>query len=183
MDNTSPSDEGFFQNLNIDSLTGLYSSRLFQPMLACEIARAERYRTPLTILLLDIDDFKKVNDTYGHVIGNKVLKSLAAILQSSVRALDVIFRTGGSEFGILFPHTGREGAACVRDRIQSRLEASEWLHDLGLEAPVTVTTVLREYQVGETRDFMSRAGDALDRAKRLKKNGDDDDSSSGPAPR
>src|SRR5262249_40651643 len=86
-----------------DSLTGLHNLRYLDKVLSWEVVRADRWQLPLTVLMLDIDSFKQVNDMHGHVAGNTVLKSLAAILRSSVRPQDYVFRCGADEFCIVLP--------------------------------------------------------------------------------
>ena len=93
-----------------DSLTGAYNTRFFHEVLGRETARAERYTTPLSLLMIDIDSFKVVNDTFGHVVGNKVLTQIANTLKQSIRNTDFVFRCGGDEFGVVLPGTNMEGA-------------------------------------------------------------------------
>ena len=104
--------------LTTDSLTGVHNLRYLEKVLSWEVVRADRWRLPLTMLLLDINSFKRVNDMHGHVVGNTVLKSLAAILRSLVRPQDFVFRSGGDEFCIVLPGAGLNGGLQVRERIQ-----------------------------------------------------------------
>src|SRR5262249_20630172 len=118
-----------------------------------------------TILIIDIDGFKRVNDMHGHVAGNTVLKSLAAILRSSVRPQDFVFRSGDDEFCIVLPGADLNGGLLVRERILSRIETSDLLP--GLMGNVTATIGVCEYEAGLGQShFMVRAKEALLRDKR-----------------
>src|SRR5262249_29648567 len=98
-----------------DSLTGVYNIRFFHDVLARETARAGRYNTPLSLLMIDVDKFKLINDTFGHVVGNKVLTEIAKALAQTVRSTDFVFRCGGDEFGVVFPNTDLDGAMHVAE--------------------------------------------------------------------
>ena len=145
-----------------DSLTGVHNLRYLEKVLSWEVVRADRWRLPLTMLMLDIDSFKRVNDMHGHVVGNTVLKSLAAILRSLVRPQDFVFRSGGDEFCIVLPGAGLNGGLQVRERILSRIENSDFL-----SGKVTTTISVCEYEAGLGRShFVVRAKETLLRAKR-----------------
>src|SRR5262249_10426667 len=122
---------------HVDSVTGAYSSRFLDDVLTWETARADLYDYPLTMLLIDVDNFKLVNDTYGRVVGDRVLRSDAALLRSSVREADVVFRSGGDEFSVLLPFTPLSDAVQVRDRILRRVRTLDLLP--GRPGRVTVT--------------------------------------------
>jgi diguanylate cyclase (GGDEF)-like protein len=94
-----------------DALTGLRNARAFRDAAEAELSRSRRYGHPLTLALIDIDDFKRVNDTYGHGVGDEVLRAVARHLRSSVRATDVVARIGGDEFAVLLPETDCDAAA------------------------------------------------------------------------
>jgi diguanylate cyclase (GGDEF)-like protein/PAS domain S-box-containing protein len=106
-----------------DALTGLPNRRRFFEALAEEVRRARRYQTPLALLLLDVDDFKLLNDTYGHQAGDAALAALAQVLRQSSRASDVPTRQGGDEFALLLPHTGRIGAEVAARRLLEAVRA------------------------------------------------------------
>ncbi len=105
-----------------DGLTGLYNHRYFQEILEREIKRARRYKKPLSLLMIDIDHFKKINDTYGHLHGDEVLKRLAQIFSESIRACDYAARYGGEEFSIILPETPLNGALNVAERLRQRVK-------------------------------------------------------------
>src|SRR5262249_44058864 len=114
-----------------DSLTGVFNTRFFHEVLARETARADRYTTPLSLLMIDIDAFKLVNDTYGHVVGNKVITHIATILKQTVRNTDFVFRCGGDEFGVVLPGTNLDGALHVAEKILQKVETANILESLG----------------------------------------------------
>src|SRR3972149_5960332 len=107
------------KNLAItDSLTQLYNHNSFYTRLDEEFNRAVRYDTPLSVIMVDLDDFKKVNDTYGHRAGDNVLKEIADIIKKLVRKTDIVARYGGEEFAIILPHTNLQGAEEEAERIR-----------------------------------------------------------------
>jgi two-component system, cell cycle response regulator len=105
-----------------DGLTDLYNHRYFHEFMQKQVLHARRYSRPLSIILLDIDRFKTLNDTYGHQMGDQVLKSLAGILRDSVRKSDIIARYGGEEFAILMPQTDIQGAAVAAENIRLKVQ-------------------------------------------------------------
>jgi diguanylate cyclase (GGDEF)-like protein len=133
------------QKANTDGLTGLYNKRFLEEVMNRETARAERHRLPLAVLMVDVDNFKRVNDVHGHTMGDSTLKSLAGILSSSVRREDFVFRYGGDEFTIVLPDTGVEGALRVAEHIRKRVEAEEITPDLGFK--ITVSVGVSEYEL------------------------------------
>ena len=154
-----------------DSLTGVYNTRFFHEVLARETARAERYTTPLSLLMIDIDSFKVVNDTFGHVVGNKVLTQIAKTLENTVRNTDFLFRCGGDEFGVVLPGTNLEGAMHVAEKILQKTEGAQILTSLGYSGPVTVSIGLSEYHRGSHFEtLVAEADQALYACKRSSKN-------------
>jgi diguanylate cyclase (GGDEF)-like protein len=159
------------ERANTDSLTGLYNTRFFSEAILREIARAERHQAPLSLLLIDIDDFKGINDNQGHLAGNQVLKGIAQIFQRAVRITDIVVRIGGDEFGVLLPGTDVAGARHVAENIRSRIEASDELSGKALSQAVTVSIGVAEYVPGSGAEaWQIRADQALYRAKELSKN-------------
>ena len=108
-----------------DSLTGLYNHRFFQERLRSELTRASRAHDSVALLMFDIDDFKKLNDVYGHATGDNVLVALADMLKTSVRASDVVCRIGGEEFAVILPSNSAGDAAGLARRLKDRLAATE----------------------------------------------------------
>lgn len=109
-----------------DGLTGLFNHRYFQERLSQELERAQRYKEKLSLLLVDIDHFKKINDTYGHPAGDKILKEVAKILASSIRAVDVAARYGGEEFAVILVNTDGRGALETAERIRRIVESNKF---------------------------------------------------------
>ena len=154
-----------------DSLTGVYNTRYFHEILGRETARADRYLTPLSLLMIDIDTFKQVNDTFGHVVGNKVLTEIAKTLEQTVRNTDLVFRCGGDEFGVVLPGTNLEGALRVAEKIRQKVETAEILISLGYSGPVTVSIGISEYHRGSHFEtLVAEADQALYASKRSSKN-------------
>lgn len=153
---------------NTDSLTGLANRRHFMDALGSELDRSQRYDRPLSLILLDLDHFKRVNDTYGHAAGDQVLKATADVMRSVCRDVDLPARLGGEELAILLPETRTEGALALAERLRERLE--RWDHRDEADAPFTVTASIgvatREGQDrGSADGFLQRADAALYRAK------------------
>jgi diguanylate cyclase (GGDEF)-like protein len=108
----------------IDPLTGLYNRRQFETMARAELARCQRYVRPCSFLMIDIDHFKRVNDTFGHEMGDWVLKMVATTLATAKRDADVVARFGGEEFVVMLPETSLEAAAMVAERFRSMVFAN-----------------------------------------------------------
>ena len=154
-----------------DSLTGVFNTRFFHEVLGRETARADRYTTPLSLLMIDIDTFKVVNDTFGHVVGNKVITQIANTLTQTVRNTDFVFRCGGDEFGVVLPGTTLEGAMRVAEKILQKVEAGNILESLGYSGPVTVSIGLSEYHRGSHFEtLVAEADQALYASKRSSRN-------------
>jgi len=153
-----------------DGLTGLYNYRHFWEMLAREVEVSRRYGRPLSLLFLDIDDFKAINDTLGHPQGDVVLKSLAAYLERSARHADVVCRYGGEEFVVLLPQTSLEQAGVLAERL--RLGISQNPIDLA-KSKQRITVSIGMAQLGPQMDgeaLVKAADNALYRAKQAGKN-------------
>ena len=154
-----------------DELTGLPNRRAFQRRLEDEIARANRYGYPLTLAAIDLDEFKSVNDTYGHAVGDKILQQYAASILSIFRRLDMVARYGGEEFAVLLPNTDLHGAMRALHKVKARVPEISVQTDNGTLALPTFSAGISAYHPGETSEsFVSRADVALYEAKRRGRN-------------
>jgi len=103
---------------HIDDLTGIYNHRFFIQQLTMEVGRQKRYPAPLSLLMIDVDFFKHYNDTNGHLAGDQVLKTIAIVIQHTVRQTDIVARYGGEEFSVILINTGKEGAKEIAERVR-----------------------------------------------------------------
>ncbi len=151
------------ENLAItDGLTKLYNLRHFYHLLEIEIDRCSRYGHPLALLLMDIDNFKIYNDSYGHLEGDKVLIRLGQIITSCLRTMDSAFRYGGEEFTIILPETTAEEAKNVAHRIKTVVEYESFFPEPGSPIHITVSTGVTEYANKEPLyTFIKRADQAM----------------------
>ena len=151
-----------------DPLTELYNHRFFQETLLQEFTRSERYKKPLSLMIIDIDFFKKFNDTYGHLVGDKVLKHVSAIFKSSMREqIDTVARYGGEEFGVILPETSLEGAAVFAERIRKKVEES-FIPEGDKKLKVTLSigvSCIPVTKCTKTSDLIEAADQALYKAK------------------
>jgi len=134
-----------------DDLTGLKNRRHFFPAAASELSRATRHGTPLSLLLIDLDHFKEVNDRFGHASGDRVLNDLAGFFRSQVREEDLVARMGGEEFIIAIPETGIEGARTLAYRIGEAVRGFQWEHEDGETFGVTLSIGLTSLDDGTPR--------------------------------
>lgn len=164
--------ENRYKALSItDDLTGLYNSRHFYNELQVEMDRSIRYDSTLSLLLLDIDDFKRYNDTYGHLEGDKILALLGKILLGSLRSVDSAFRYGGEEFTVILPETSVEDAVTVAERIRERFETQMLSFKPDEKVRGTLSIGVSQYQPEEDcQVFARRADNALYMAKEQGKN-------------
>lgn len=132
--------------LDRDYLTGLYNRRFFMERFLEEVAWSVRYKEPLSLMMLDIDYFKKVNDTYGHSCGDEILKQVADTLLSVLRTEDIIARYGGEEFIVLLPNTGIEGASTVAEKLRSMVQSIIFFcEDKNIKLNITVSIGVTTY--------------------------------------
>ncbi len=161
-----------FENLAFtDPLTGLYNRRMFLEIAKKNINEAKRYNEPLSLIMLDIDHFKRINDTYGHDIGDVVLKFLASILKNNVRASDIIARWGGEEFIILLPKTELKQAYKVAEKIRKIVEMSTIKLPDGERLNFTISLGVSSFGGYEDlEELIKKADIALYEAKRKGRN-------------
>lgn len=139
-----------------DGLTGLKNRRSLQEDLASNIALFTRNSQPLSLLLLDIDHFKKVNDTYGHLTGDRVLQGLALILKDESRKGDVAARYGGEEFALILPYTDQVGAKKIAERIRLRVESAGWTNQT-ITISIGLATLISDDTVSTLQSRADRA--------------------------
>jgi diguanylate cyclase (GGDEF)-like protein len=156
-----------------DDLTRLYNSRYLNQVLRRETKRALRNNRPLSLLFIDLDGFKLINDTYGHLSGSQALVEAAAVIRGSARETDIAARFGGDEFALILPDTGSGGAVAVAERVCDRLAAHSFLADSGLAIHLTASVgVATLPDVGTTPDELVQAADsAMYHVKNRGKNG------------
>lgn len=146
------------QQAYVDGLTGVFNRRLFEVRLLEEMERAQRYDSALSLIMVDIDHFKKLNDEFGHLLGDEVLKQVSALFGQQLRKADVVCRYGGEEFVIVVPETTGENAMGVADKLRRAVETHLFP---GVPRPVTVSLGVAEYpQQGKTRDEIVKAADS-----------------------
>lgn len=162
--------EGLIRELKflaeIDTLTGVYNRRKIEEILKSEIERSKRYGNPLSVILVDIDDFKELNDTFGHQTGDRVLREVARVISENLRKTDCLGRLGGEEFLIILPETTPMKARLVAERIRRNIE------DLDLRVgKITVSAGVTGLKVGETLEtLINRVDRAMYLAKERGKN-------------
>lgn len=154
-----------------DSLTQLFNARHFHHQLELEVDRSNRYCHPLSLLLMDIDNFKKFNDRFGHLSGNDVLVRLGRIITFCLRKMDTAYRYGGEEFTVLLPETHEGEALQVAERIRASIAENRFSPTPGVEVGVTVSVGVTQYCPSEELDtFIRRADDAMYLTKRQGRN-------------
>ena len=157
--------------VNIDALTKLNNRRYFYQTGQVELARGARYHHPVSVLMLDIDHFKHVNDTYGHAAGDTVLCNVAHCCRESVRSMDVVGRIGGEEFAVLLPETDLASALIVAEKLRARIAAKQisvGTAHLSATASIGAATVSDEKI--DFEDLLRRADESMYRAKAAGRN-------------
>jgi len=145
-----------------DDLTGVANRRRLMVRLEEAVSLSNRHATPLALLILDIDHFKRINDTHGHLQGDEVLRDVAQLCRETLREEDLVARMGGEEFALLLPLTPRQRALTLARRLCQRIEG----HDFGVDAAITVSIGIAEHRVGEDHlQLIERADRQLYAAK------------------
>ncbi|QUW02247.1 GGDEF domain-containing protein [Chloracidobacterium validum] len=158
-----------------DDLTGLLTRKSFILEMEREMARSNRYGHPFGLLMMDIDFFKRVNDTYGHLIGSQVLREVAVVIRQTLRDSDIAGRYGGEEYIALLPETDRVRAHEAAERIRAAIESAPFtasLHDPNLKLNLTISVGISSYPGDATQvnDLIERADEAMYEAKRRGRN-------------
>lgn len=160
------------QQATTDHLTGLHNHRRFDVIFNEQITGVAERGEQLSLLLLDIDFFKKVNDTYGHPAGDAVLQELGKLLKTNTRSFDAVSRNGGEEFSVLMPDCSAERALEIAERIRKKVEHHSFSYQKGPRIPLTVSIGVATYplHVENPADLIARADEGLYKAKRTGRN-------------
>lgn len=154
-----------------DALTGLINRRQFNHQLDAEIARSKRHRSALSLALFDIDDFKKINDFYGHPTGDRILKELGLLISANVRESDVAARYGGEEFALILPETGQIDSYELLERLRALIEHTVFcLPDNPMTVTISVGVAQLDPDYAKAYDIIEKADAALYEAKKQGKN-------------
>ena len=154
-----------------DGLTKLHNSRSFYSQLEVEVDRFNRYKHPLSLLLLDIDHFKEYNDNYGHLEGDKVLVRISQLIKACLRKLDTAYRYGGEEFTVILPETSGEEAVLVAERIRKTIQTEKFKPESAKELGITISIGVAQYAAEEQLStFIQRADKAMYSSKQLGRN-------------
>jgi diguanylate cyclase (GGDEF)-like protein len=162
--------EAFAHASVVDPVSGLFNRRYFHTRLEEELQRAQRHKTPVALLMIDIDNFKEINDRFGHIAGDTVVKGIAEILRRSLRKFDLCSRFGGDEFAIVMPGSGPESAANIAERVRQRIEEYKAEDPELKDLRVTVSIGLSVTYDLSGRELIGRADQAMYAAKRSGKN-------------
>lgn len=150
-----------------DHLSGLPNRYLLHKTFQLEVARSKRNKKPFSVMMMDVDWFKRINDSYGHDAGDDVIKKMAFLLLSNIRENDAVGRWGGEEFLIICPETGDEGAFRLGEHLRQQVEQ----YDFGVDLPLTVSVGIAEFRLNETMEScLKRADTALYQAKHTGRN-------------
>jgi len=152
------------QELTItDDCTGLYNARHLYKTLDTEVYRSSRFGYEFSVLFIDLDHFKSVNDTYGHLVGSKLLSEIGYLVKAQLRLIDFAFRYGGDEFVVLLPQTGKDQALVVAKRLRDGLRASKFCHDEGLNLNVRASIGLATYphDARDAHDIIRQADEMM----------------------
>ncbi len=160
-----------YRMTTVDGLTQVFNRRYFEDAIEREISRSRRYLRPLSLVLLDIDFFKKINDSYGHLAGDAVLKEVARVVRSRTRREDVLARYGGEEFALLLPEIDQKGAAQLAEKVRKLVEKHQFTFD-GEHIPVTISAGVATVQKKgeEPTELVRRADEKLYEAKTAGRN-------------
>ncbi len=155
-----------------DGLTKLYIYRHFYSLLETELKRAERYKHVLSVLMMDIDDFKKVNDTYGHIIGDRVLKEIAGMIKATIRNIDIPARYGGEEFTVILPETSGKDARIIAERLRIAIAEIDISIDENTKIKPTISIGIAEFPscTNNVKELIDMADKALYQSKGAGKN-------------
>jgi len=153
------------QELSVrDTLTGLYNPRYFRQRLRIELERVKRTEHPCSLIMIDLDKFKPVNDRYGHRVGDEVLRQVADIIQANIRAVDVPVRYGGDEFAVILPDTDLRAAAKTAERIREHLAGDTRIAEYGVTASLGLAAQ-HHFESIDSESLIDQADQSMYRAK------------------
>jgi len=163
--------EEIYRLMTVDGLTEMHNKRYFNEAIEREASRSARYGRAFSLVLFDIDHFKKINDTYGHLAGDSVLRQLGALVRNRVRRDDIPARTGGEEFSIIVPEVSLTGALNLAEKLRGAIEGAVFKFE-GTQIPVTVSMGVAEWtsELTDPQDLVKQADERLYEAKRSGRN-------------
>ncbi len=154
----------------VDRLTNVYNRQAFEIMIKEAIKENKRNKIEISLMILDIDEFKNINDTYGHIVGDKVIKKIAEILMNSIREIDNVFRWGGDEFVIVLKNCNLENAYKIGEKIKTTIFEME-LKEKSEKIKISISAGVVQYKENETEDeVLKRADELLYKSKEKGKN-------------
>ncbi len=159
--------EEIYRLMTLDGLTQVHNRRYFNEAMDKELARSKRYKHPFGLVLFDIDHFKRINDTHGHLAGDEVLRRVAQLVQAKVRTNDLVARIGGEEFAVILPEGGLDGAKQLAEKLRELIAEERFTVD-GTHVPVTISLGAAEWHDGANTidDMVKLADEKLYAAKR-----------------
>lgn len=163
--------EEIYRLTTVDGLTQVYNKRYFMENLERELSRCQRYGRDLSLIIFDIDHFKHINDSYGHLAGDAVLKQLAELVKANIRREDFLARYGGEEFAIILPEIDHPSAMVMAEKVRKMVEEEKFRFEK-ITIPVTVSlgVITHEGSLGEALDFIKEADQNMYEAKRAGRN-------------
>jgi two-component system, cell cycle response regulator len=163
--------EEIYRLTTVDGLTQIFNKRYFMESLEREIARSSRYRRQLTLVMFDIDHFKRINDTYGHLAGDQVLKSLASTIKAKIRSEDLFARYGGEEFAIVLPEIDGFNAQQFAEKIRHIVEITDYFFE-GTKIPVTISmgVAVLDAETSDVASLIKKSDERLYEAKKAGRN-------------
>jgi len=173
VDRLSVNYEKALQSAITDSLTGLYNQAYFKRFLELEMERTRRQKHSLTLMMLDLDDFKVYNDTLGHLTGDQILQEFSHLLQQNIRKIDLAARYGGEEFAIVLTYTDVNGAMTIAERLRQTIESYRFSYKASDHFKILTTSIgLADFHANPltAHELIKRSDAALYQAKRAGKN-------------
>jgi diguanylate cyclase (GGDEF)-like protein len=163
--------EEIYRLTTVDGLTQIYNKRYFMETLERELSRSHRYRRELSLIMFDIDHFKQINDTYGHLAGDYVLKHLAQVIKTKIRREDMMARFGGEEFAIVLPEIDNENAMQFADKIRKLCTQTQFrFEDADIDVKISIGVATAAPEESDANEFIKRADAFLYEAKRTGRN-------------